>query len=211
MTACGLCGLDAGPAHLCDRDTNALAGRLARLPDLFAELAEHLIPRRTGAAERVLTGPAGPRSPLNEDVLDLRHGGIALTLESWRADVQRVRWPGRGAPPLDGGMDHRVMAACRWLGMELDWIAVEYPAAGDLAREVRQMEGAVLAIVGAAPPPALHIGQCIAVVDDSGTVCGADLRHRQGDPEIRCRACHCAYRSGQDLLLLRHYQPEKVA
>ena len=210
MNQCGLCERDLEHGYLCERDALALAGRLERLPALFEELAVHLVPRRSGFGEHVSSGPAGSRSPLNEDVIDLRSGGIALVLESWRADVQRVRWPDHGAPPVEGGMDRRVMAACRWLGMELEWIAAEYPAAGDLAREVREMEGAALSIVGDPPPRAKRLGTCVAV-DSSGVICGAVLWHRAGESKVRCRWCQCVYASEQDLLLLLHYQAKEPA
>ncbi|MFJ4617399.1 hypothetical protein [Streptomyces sp. NPDC088812] len=205
--ACGLCesGIEAG--YLCEGDRLALAGRLERLPALFEELAAHLVPRVTGAMERVASGPAGPRSPLNEAVLDIRLGELAMLLESWRLDVQRVRWPDHGAPPVERGVDRRVRVACRWLGMELEWIAAEYPAAGDFAREVRDAERNALSIVGAPPPRAKRLGTCVAV-DSSGVICGAVLWHRAGEASVKCRWCQCVYASEQDLLLLRHYQPE---
>nr|WP_223188606.1 hypothetical protein [Streptomyces sp. TRM68416] len=197
--------------HLCHRHTLALAGRLEQLPALFAELAEHLVPRRTSMGEIVATkAAAGPRSPVNEDVIDLRQGGVVLIVESWRADVQRVRWPRHSPPPVEGGMDRRLMTACRWLGMELEWIAAHYPAAGDLAREVRELEGGMLAIVGAPPPRRQRLGTCVAVTDDAGTVCGAELSRLPGEP-VRCRWCGTEYQTEQDLLLLWHYQPRESA
>nr|WP_119589725.1 hypothetical protein [Streptomyces scabiei] len=209
--ACGLCGDQLEHGHLCHRHALALAGRLERLPALFAELAEHLVPRRAGWGEIVSTkGAAGPRSPLNEDVIDLRQGGVVLIVESWRTDVQQVRWPRHSPPPIEGGLDDRVRIACRWLGMELDWIASHYPAAGDLAREVREMEGGMLAIVGDPPPRPQYLGTCIAVVDDAGTVCGAGLSRLPGQ-SLRCGRCRTAYRTEQDLLLLWHYQPKGAA
>lgn len=211
MTAsCGLCECDLDAGYLCERDALALAGRLERLPALFEELAMHLVPRRSGFGERVSSGPAGSRSPLNEDVIDLRQGGIALVLESWRADVQRVRWPDHGAPPVEGGMDRRVVVACRWLGMELDWIAANYPAAGDLAREVREMEGAALSIVGEPPPRPQRLGLCVAVTAE-GVVCGAAISRLPGQARLSCRWCGYRYETEQDLLLLRHYQPKASA
>jgi hypothetical protein len=209
---CTLCGQECGPLYLCDWDSRSLAGRLASLPGLVAELAEHLVPRRAGLAERVAAGPAGPRSPLNETVIDLVHGGhIALVLESWRTDVQRVRWPDHGAPPAQGGMDQRVMAACRWLAMELDWITGHYEQAGELAREVRALESSILGIVGDPPPRPKPVGQCIAVTDDTGTVCGATITHLAGQSRLTCRRCSTVYRTEQDLLLLLHYQPKETA
>ncbi len=211
MTAsCGLCERDIEHGYLCERDTLALAGRLERLPALFAELAAHLVPRRSGPAEYVSSGPAGPRSPLNEDVIDLRQGGIVLVLESWRADVQRVRWPQHGAPPTEGGMGRRVVVACRWLGMELEWIAAEYPAAGDLAREVREMEGAALSIVGEAPPRPQRLGTCVAV-DGEGVVCGAVISRLPGQGRVPCRWCGYVYESERDWLLLLHHQVKESA
>lgn len=209
MNQCGLCERELERGYLCGGCVLRTAGRLDRLPALFEELAVHLVPRRTGFGEHVSAGPAGPRSPLNEDVIDLRQGGIVLVLESWRADVQRVRWPNHGAPAIEGGMDRRVMAACRWLGMELEWIATEYPAAGDLAREVREMEGAALSIVGEPPPRPQRLGLCVNVTDD-GTACGAVISRLPGGP-VRCRWCRVEYRTEQDLLLLRHYQPKDAA
>lgn len=206
MTTCTLCEDAAGEAYLCERDTNALAGRLARLPALVEELAEHLVPRVTGLAEHIASGPAGPRTPLNEDVLDLmmsNHFGAVVHL--WRVDVQRERWPRHTPPPPSG-----VAADCRWLGMELDWIAARYLAAGELAREVRSMEGTILTIVGAPPPRPQRIGLCVAVTDDKGTVCGAVLSRLPGGP-VRCRWCGTDYRTETDLLLLRHYQPQQPA
>lgn len=209
MTAsCGLCAAQLDHGYLCHRHAVVLTGRLERMPDLFAELAEHLVPRRTGPS--AIGSQAGPRSPVNEDVVDLRQGGVVLIVESWRADVQRVRWPQHSPPPIEGGMDLRVMTACRWLGMELEWIAAHYPAAGDLAREVRELEVGMLAIVGDPPPRPQHIGVCVAITDDGGTVCGATLTRMPGGP-VGCRRCGTSYRTEQDLLLLRHYQPRESA
>lgn len=211
MTAsCGLCERDLEHGYLCPGDTIALAERLDRLPALFEELAVHLVPRRSGFGEYVSSGPAGPRSPLNEDVIDLRQGGIVLVLESWRADVQRVRWPSHDAPPAEGGMDRRVMVACRWLGMELEWIASEYPAAGDLAREVREMEGAALSIVGDPPPRPQRLGTCVAV-DVEGVVCGAVIRRLPGQTRVRCSWCSYTYATPQDWALLQLFQPKESA
>lgn len=205
---CGLCGINSS-RYLCERHTDTLAARLARLPALVEELAEHLVPRCTGLAEQVAASAGGSRPPLNLDVIDLvDRGHIALVLEEWRTDVQRVRWPDRGAPPAEGGMDHRVMAACRWLGMELDWIATHYEPAGQLAREVAALEGTALDIVGEPRPRANVVGQCIAVTDDAGTVCGAEIRHRAGETRLVCRTCHAVYATQEELLLLLHYQPE---
>lgn len=202
---CGLCGAETGSAYLCRWDTAKLTERLGDLPTLYAEAAECLVPRRLGWGDIVATkSAAGPRSPLNEDVLDeVNTARAAEVLQSWRVDVQRVRWPHHTPPPPSG-----LAANCRWLAMEIDWIAEHYPAAGDLARETRALELQARTVVGDPPPRPKEIGQCIAVTDDDGTVCGATLTHTAGQSSINCRQCRTVYRSEQDLLLLLHYQPQ---
>lgn len=191
MTAtCGLCEAPLEHGYLCPGDTLALAGRLDRLPRVFVELGLYLAPAPRPLGERVTTSPAEAPLPLNEAVLDLRNGGIALVLESWRSDVQDVR--GWGQPAIEGPLDRRVLVAARWLGMSLEWIAANYPAAGDLAREVREMEGAALSIVGDRAERGRRLGACPAV-DESGNLCGAILRHYPGQPDVTCRWCGCSF------------------
>ncbi|MFF1321463.1 hypothetical protein ACFVZZ_18855 [Streptomyces chartreusis] len=207
MTAsCGLCdrGLEAG--YLCPGDTLALAERLDRMPKVYASLAGFLSPATRGPAEFVSSTVVEPSLPVDEAVLDLRYGGIALVLEGWWSDVQRVR--GWGQPAIEGGPEERVYRASRWLGMELSWIADSYPAAGDLAREVRELEGAALSIVGATQDRGKRIGNCVAV-DASGVVCGAVLRHRQGETRLVCPWCTCVYEA-RDFLMLKTLQPEEA-
>ncbi|MFE5189206.1 hypothetical protein [Streptomyces sp. NPDC056628] len=205
MTAsCGLCDCALVDGYLCPGDTLALAERLDRMPKLYDALAGFLSPATRASAEFVSRGHAGASLPVDEAVLDLRYGGIALILEGWRSGVQRVR--GWGEPTTEGSIGGRVLRAARWLGMELSWIAASYPAAGDLAREIRELEGAVLSIVGATEDRGNRIGNCVAV-DASGVVCGAVLRHRHGETRLVCPWCTCVYEA-QDFLMLRTLQPE---
>ncbi|MFJ1808521.1 MULTISPECIES: hypothetical protein [unclassified Streptomyces] len=206
--ACGLCERALEGGYLCPGDTLALAERLERMPKLYAALAGFLTPAARGSGERVSTSRTDPGLPVDEAVLDLRYGGIALVLEGWRSDVQRVR--GWGEPAVTGGVERRVLAAARWLGMNLDWIAAAYPAAGDLAGEVREMEGAALSIVGALPERGRRIGQCVSI-DTSGVICGAVIRHQPGQTRLVCDWCHCVYATEQDWLLLLHHQPKEPA
>ncbi|MEU5769821.1 hypothetical protein ABZ782_28290 [Streptomyces asoensis] len=204
--SCGLCERDLEHGYLCPGDTLALAERLDRMPKLYAALAGFLAPAARGGAERVSTGRTDPGLPVDETVLDLRYGGIALVLEGWRSDVQRVR--GWGEPAVTGDVERRVLAASRWLGMSLDWIAAAYPAAGDLAREVKELEGAALSIVGALPERGRRIGQCVSI-DSSGVICGAVIRHQPGQTRLVCEWCHAVYATEQDWLLLLHHQPQQ--
>ncbi|MET8982111.1 hypothetical protein ABZX85_41665 [Streptomyces sp. NPDC004539] len=201
---CGICDEETDGAYLCERDTLALAARLADLPALYDEVTECLVPRGHGWGDVVATkSAAGPRAPLNEDVIDTTNTVRAAELtHMWRVDVQRVRWP-QHAAPLPAGL----AADCRWLGMELEWIAGQYPGAGDFAREMRELEGQARSIVGDPVPRRQRIGLCVAVTDDQGTVCGAVLSRLPGEP-LTCRWCRTEYRTEQDLLLLKHYQPQ---
>ncbi|MFE2041651.1 hypothetical protein ACFXAZ_12105 [Streptomyces sp. NPDC059477] len=208
LTACDLCGDPTEDRYLCDRHTAALALTLDRLPKLYTALEGFLAPAVHGSPERVSSGEAAASLPVNEAVLDLRHTGIVLVLEGWRADVQRAR--GWGEPAVSGTIEHRVMAAARWLGMTLDWIAAAYPAAGDLAREVREMEGAALSVIGALPDRGKLIGRCVSV-DAEGAACGAPIRHKTGETALTCSWCGCQYATEQDWLLLSYYQPAATA
>lgn len=206
MNDCGLCEQQLEHGHLCPGCARSTTERLDRMPKLYAALAGFLSPATRASAEFVSRSHAGASLPVDEAVLDLRYGGIALVLEGWRSDVQRVR--GWGEPSTEGSVEGRVLRAARWLSMELSWIAASYPAAGDLAREIRHLEGAALSVVGAAPDRGRRIGTCVAV-DASGAVCGAVLRHRQGETRLVCPWCTCVYED-RDFLMLKMLQPAET-
>lgn len=206
MNQCEACGRDLEHGVLCPGDTLGLAERLERMPKLYAALAGFLAPASAPPGERV-SGSGGSRLPVNEAVLDLRYGGIALVLESWLSDVQDAR--GWGQPAIQGSVEDRVRRAARSLSANLEWVASSYPAAGDLAREVREMEGAALSIVGAAPDRGRRIGQCVAV-DASGVVCGATIRHLRGETKLVCPWCGVVYEE-RDFLTLKTLQPEEAS
>lgn len=208
MTAsCGLCERALEHGYLCPGDALALAERLDRMPKLYAALAGFLSPASRATTEFVSRSHAGASLPVDEAVLDLRYGGIALVLESWLSDVQDAR--GWGQPAVQGNPEARVCRAARSLSANLEWIVAAYPAAGDLAREVREMEGAALSIVGAAPDRGKRIGNCVAV-DASGVICGAVLRHHSGETRLVCPWCTCVYEA-RDFLMLKTLQPEEAA
>jgi hypothetical protein len=207
VNVCELCG-DAASGYLCHRHQGQLAARLADLPVLYAEVGECLVPRRSGWGDIIATkAAAGPRSPLNEDVLDVVSGTRAAeVMRLWRVDVQRVRWPQHSPPPPPADLT----ADCRWLAMELDWIVEHYPAAGDLAREIRELETAARSIVGDPAPRPQRIGQCVALVGE-GVVCGAVISRLPGQTRLTCRWCGYVYATEQDWLALLHYQPSETA
>lgn len=203
---CELCGTSTS-SYLCTRHADELVEALRELPDLYAEVGEHLVPSRAAWGEIVSTrSAAGPRSPVNEDVIDtVNWGRAAEVIRLWRTDVRRVRWPHRGAGPLGTlGED------CAWLVHQVDWIVTAYPAAGDLAREVWTLDTQARSVVGDPRPRRQRLGLCVAVTDDEGTVCGAVLSRLPGET-VRCRWCGMEYRSEQDIILLAHHQPREVA
>ena len=209
MTAsCGLCDRDLEHGYLCSGDALALAERLERMPKLYDALAGFLSPAARGASEAVTRNHGVATLPVDEAVLDLRYGGIALVLESWLSAVQEAR--GWGAPASEGSPEGRVRRAARSLLANLEWVAAAFPAAGDLAAEVREMEGAALSIVGALPERGRRIGYCVSS-DASGVLCGAVIRHMPGQTKLVCDWCQCVYESEQDWLLLLHSQPKEVA
>ncbi|MFK0151176.1 hypothetical protein ACIQVK_03725 [Streptomyces sp. NPDC090493] len=205
--ACGLCERDLEHGFLCPGDTSALAQRLERLPKLYAALEGFLVPAGQPGGERVSHGHAGGGLPVNEAVLDLRYGGIALVVEGWLSAVQEAR--GWGQPAIAGSVEERVRRAARSLLANLEWIAAEYPGAGDLAAELREMERAGLSIVGALPERGRRIGQCVASVA-GGEVCGAVIYHRPGEVTLVCPWCRACY-GPRDWAVLKHYQPKEVA
>jgi hypothetical protein len=208
VNVCGLCERALEHGYLCPGDTLALAERLDRLPKLYTALEAFLPHAARGGSERVSSGHTTPAMPVTEAVLDLRYGGIAIVLERWRSDVQAAR--GWGQPTTEPSMERRVLVSARWLGMSLDWIVASYPSAGDLAREVRELEGAGLSIIGALPDRGRRIGQCVAVVDRAGAVCGATIRHQRGETKLVCPWCECVYEAS-DFLMLHHFQPSEAS
>jgi hypothetical protein len=203
MNQCGLCERDLEHGYLCPADTRALGERLERLPKAYTALGAFLAPTGHPGAERVSSGHAAATLPVNEAVLDLRYGGIALVVEGWLSAVQEAR--GWGQPAISGTIEERVRRAARSLLANLEWITSSYPAAGDLASEVREMEGAALSIVGAVPDRGRRIGQCVAV-DSAGVVCGATIRHQPGEIRLVCPWCRTTY-GPEEWLTLKHYQP----
>jgi hypothetical protein len=203
---CDLCGTSTSN-HLCTRHTDELVEALRELPDLYDEVGEYLVPRRSGWGEIVSTrSAAGPQSPVNEDVIDtVTWGRAAEVIRLWRTDVRRVRWPHRGAGPLG-----TLAEDCAWLVRQVDWIVTAYPAAGDLAREVWTLDTQARSVVGDPAPRRQRIGRCVMTTGVEGTVCGAVLSRLPGEPLV-CQWCGAAYRSETALLLLRHYQPAESA
>ncbi|MCA1218674.1 hypothetical protein [Streptomyces sp. 8L] len=189
-TDCQLCQQPLEAGYLCPAETAALSDRLERMPALHRQAEQALVPTAAAPLERVSSGHPGPSAPVSEAALNLWYGGIASVLERWRADIQQ--WRGWGPPSVEGDANRRVFAAARWLWADVEWIAENYPQAGDMAREVRRLEAEVLSVTGEAPERGRRIGPCPAMCED-GSVCGAVLRLYPGEKAARCRWCGCSY------------------
>lgn len=208
MNVCEICGEDSVGRYLCARHTGQLSDRLVELPTLYDEVGQCLVPRRSGWGEIVATkSAAGPRSPLDEDLLDtVNWGRAAEVMRLWRVDVQRERWPQHSPPPPPADL----ASDCRWLAMELGWVVAHYPGTGDLAREVRELELQARTIVGDPAPRPQRLGLCVAVTDDKGTVCGAVISRMPGQTRLICRWCGTEY-GPEQYLTLKAFQPTEAA
>ncbi|WP_329177844.1 hypothetical protein [Streptomyces sp. NBC_01477] len=194
--SCEICERPAGTAYLCARCEADLAERLGQLPALYVSLGAMLAPGRS--ADSGGRAPAAVEVPLpvRTDVVDVR-GGFGI-LPMWaRALADDRRLPELTSPrkriaaPDDLG--HRVTAACTALVAARGWIAASWPAAGDCAREVRDLYDGARSVVGAADLPA-RMGRCPQLVH--GAACGAELLLPAGQQVVVCRFCQSRFPPG---------------
>uniref|UniRef100_UPI0035E1F4DB hypothetical protein n=1 Tax=Brucella cytisi TaxID=407152 RepID=UPI0035E1F4DB len=216
MNDCGLCERQLEHGYLCDGCTRATTQRLERMPRLWAALEAFLAPGSSGSPQYGRTRPCEAPLPAREDVLSLRAaGGIAGVLEDWRAAMQADRGWGTPARCVPADIGRRVTVAARALTINMDWIASSWPLAGEMAVEVRGLEGDVLTIVDPEDPEerkrqhGTRIGLCVAAFPD-GQVCGAVLRSYPGEATLTCRWCGTEYQP-KDYLLLKQLQPSEAA
>ncbi|MFJ2631086.1 hypothetical protein ACIO6U_03855 [Streptomyces sp. NPDC087422] len=158
------------------------------MPGLYAALAAFLAPagRRP---ELVSTRPVEAPLPVSGPVLDLRApGGMVGTLEDWRSALhEALAWT---QPVPRGSIEDRVKAAANGLHVNMLWIAASWPAAGDLAQEIRDLHRDITSITN--PPERGHrAGNCPALYN--GVLCGAVLRLPQGGSVITCTWCKATY------------------
>ncbi|MEU7293346.1 hypothetical protein AB0A76_09100 [Streptomyces exfoliatus] len=192
MTTCGMCETAVEHGYLCPGCTRALADRLQRMPRLYTALGAFLAPSATREPGGGRTGRAEAPMPVSEPVLNLRGpGGIVGVLEDWRAALHVVR---RWNPPTPAvGIPNRVALASTALLHSIDWLSACWPEAGDLAREMRDLERDIASITGAIERPrGTRLGPCPAQHDD-GSLCGAILRLAPGEQLVTCQWCGQTY------------------
>lgn len=193
MTPCGMCETSVEHGYLCPGCTRALADRLQRMPRLYTALEPFLAPSATREPGGGRTGRAEAPLPVSEPVLTLRGpGGIVGILEDWCTALYRDR--GQTAPKPYGPIDRRISRAAGTLYRNTPAIVVEWPAAGDLAREVRDLELSVASVTGAIERTTrgTRLGPCPAEHAD-GTLCGAILRLNPGATVVTCQWCGQTY------------------
>lgn len=188
--SCEMCDRPAGIAYLCGRCADDLRERLGQLPALHAALGGMLAPERSATGGgRTATAVEAPL-PLRPDVVDARAEFVVL--EVWARALADDRQKPAPRPAADD-LGARVTAACAALGAAVGWIAAEWPAAGDCAREVRDLYDGARSVVGAADLPA-RMGRCPWEVH--GAACGAELLLPQGQQVVRCPWCGATYPPG---------------
>lgn len=173
---------------------------LGEIADLYATLPEHLERGRVAGGQKVSGSREAPL-PLRIDPLDLSmparepnptpqsrlhpedHAGamsVASRLDSWVRDWREVRAMSEHPP------DPTVVVLVGWLRNRLDWACDHHPAVDEFAVEMRQVHGALRAVVGIRSDR-VYIGQC-PVIDERGT-CGAPLTADPYLDAIRCPRC----------------------
>lgn len=186
---CELCERPSGDAYLCPSCAADLADRLEQLPALFTDLGDMLAPVRSHDGGRGATLVDSPL-PVDIDVVD--HRTAFAVLPSWARALAEDRKMPVPAPAADD-LGAQVTAACSALRSAAPWIAVGWPAAGDCAREVKQLHDDIRTVVGGVDLPA-RMGRCPALADAAR--CGAELLLPSGQQVVRCAWCGATYPPG---------------
>lgn len=191
--SCEMCERPAaGDDYLCAGCSRDLAERLGQLPGLYVALGGMLAPGRAADSSGRAAAAVEVPLPVRTDVVDAR--AEFAVLEVWAralAADQGVAHP--VARPVTEELGSRVQAASGALRVAVWWIASVWPAAGDCAREVRDLYDSARSVVGAADLPA-RMGRCPQQVH--GEPCGAELLLPQGVQVLRCPWCGATYPPG---------------
>jgi hypothetical protein len=188
VTGCDLCEAPEVEGYrLCSGCARATLVRLRRAPRLYRALAMLLPPAARPPRLDAGRGSAGsaPPLPISVELLDLRGpGGMVGVLEDWHAALAADR--GWGVPVVRGSIETRLNFAVRRLAASIEWIAASWPAAGDFAREIRDMEHGALSMISP-PEPGRRLGYCATAVD--GVLCGSVVRLQPGETVAMCAWC----------------------
>ncbi|WP_033818896.1 hypothetical protein [Kitasatospora sp. MBT63] len=201
--SCCLCSRELLPAEAestaCRRCQDVIDGHLAELPDLHAQLGQHLELTHT-AGPYVTGGGVEPPAPLNVAALSLvSTGGIATVLAAWE-DSWRAAM---GADPADHS---GAATSAAWLRGALRWAsspAYRPEHLAEFAGEIRQLHRDADRIVHPAEPPTT-IGRCPRTRDNtSNRPCGGRLQIPAGGTTLRCTRCNTPWDKKQWATLRR--------
>jgi LSD1 subclass zinc finger protein len=177
------------PSQLCPGCTRHLGQTLGRMTQLHQALAAWLAPgsrRPEHGTARAVDAPL----PVREQVLSLRGpGGIVGLLEDWLNAIHDAR--GFNAPTRAGDIPARIHRAAAAIQRNLTWVSLTWEQGPALAREIRQAENQVLAVIDP-PEHSVPLGPCPAIIDGDQT-CGTTLRVPPGTTHVECRRCHAVY------------------
>lgn len=194
---CELCETATSAAdnwpYLCAGCAVDTGDRLELLPDMYDQLWEAVRPLGSNWP-RSLDGRRGSRAA-HSPALSLGDSpqlAAFAILPGWHQALFEAM--GRAVPELPGGSSDQVKAAVRGLRRHLKWATREWPAAGDFAREVRDLFNGVRTIVDE-PDLGVRVGPC-PTVRDNGEPCRAPLRRGDGAQLILCPWCGATYPPG---------------
>ncbi|WP_435246370.1 hypothetical protein [Streptomyces sp. NRRL F-5630] len=187
--ACVICHralwTDEQHRYACPPCTLRIAGDLAAIPGLYAQLPTVLAPG-SGSGGPAVSGSRTAPLPLRLEPLSLHaRGGVTATLQSWIEDwhetlgYQPQRWT--------GGLQQQCEQAVARLQLLLPWASEEHPAVDDFAREVRELRRACERQITGEPAErkirlACPCGRILAVtLDTLGRECGCGVRYGRAE------------------------------
>lgn len=200
MNQCEMCSREIEGYLLCSGCTRATLIRLKRMPELYAALAMLLPPAGREQGQGGGSRSAEAPMPISEPLLTLRGpGGIVGALEDWQTALAEdlEDWRGQltaARPAIGGSIETRISSAVGKLVTNLEYIAASWPAAGDFAREIRDLERGVLSMISPPVRESVRMGKCPA--KPGGVLCGSVLRLPVGETILRCAWCRASYPSG---------------
>lgn len=182
--------------HRADLNLAALAGRPAFDDDgkstagLYA-LLSYTLERGASPNSGRVTGSHEAPLPLRLAPLSLcAEGGVVSTLQLWAEDWHdHMR---RTPPTWRGSLQQRVDTAAQTLRFNLDWAAREHPAFHVFADEISKLAAscrAAISPVTGERSTRVPIGYCPTIRQDTGAVCGQQLKTSPWALTIRCAGC----------------------
>jgi hypothetical protein len=178
--------------YVCGVCLGRLAGDLAELPDLVADL-DDTVARQTRTGHRVGSRPAETGLPYNLGAAEVRDD-LRNVMSTWIRDLWESYGPGREIPTAESGLDGEpltewvldpldlddtVPEMAKWLRRHPSWIE-DHPAGGELVDEITDAVERVRRAVDL-PPARVYCGPC--------PDCGADLYARPERAIVGCREC----------------------